>query len=83
MQKIYSVPLVRKEILGCINLHGGIILVLDIQKILNLESDLGLNLEIIKPSIESNFIVIEYQDEVFSFIVDEVEEVIDVMEEEI
>jgi purine-binding chemotaxis protein CheW len=65
-QEIYSLPLVRKEVMGVINLRGKIVTVLDIKLILGVENALG------KPS---KMIISESMEELFGFGVDEIGEV--------
>jgi purine-binding chemotaxis protein CheW len=66
--KIYPVPLVCEEMLGCMDLHGGIVSVLDSGQMLGLKK-----LELLDTS---KFIIVEYEGELFALLVDEVEEAI-------
>lgn len=63
-QKIYPIPLARKEIIGSINLRGRIVTTLDTRIFLDMKtiSDVG----------KGRCIVLEHQGELFNFIVDEV-----------
>lgn len=67
-QKINLIPLTRKEILGSLNLRGRIVTVLDIRFLLEIKEVLNTS--------KSRFVVIEYQDELYSLVVDSVSEVL-------
>ena len=65
---ITSVPLARKEVVGLLNLRGRIISALDIRVLLDI---------IDKTDIEQNMcVVIEYEHELYSLMVDEVGKVV-------
>lgn len=69
-QKINPIPLARKEILGSLNLRGRIVTSIDIRMLLQIDKAFDAN--------NNMCIVIEYGDELFSLVVDEVGEVITV-----
>jgi purine-binding chemotaxis protein CheW len=62
--KIHPVPLAKQELIGLVNLHGGIVVVMDLQKILNLGK--------VKVATESKLLVIEYEREDIALVVDDV-----------
>jgi purine-binding chemotaxis protein CheW len=65
---ITSVPLARKEVVGLLNLRGRIISALDIRVLLDISD---------KTDIEQNMcVVIEYERELYSLMVDEVGKVV-------
>lgn len=67
-QSITNIPLSKKEIRGAINLRGRIVTVIDMRTRLGLkEFDITNN---------SKHVVIDYKDEQYSFLVDEVGEVL-------
>lgn len=67
--KLTNIPLVPGEIHGALNLRGRVLVALNMRKILNLESH----------SLPSKImsVVIEYKEELYSFVVDNVCEVIE------
>jgi purine-binding chemotaxis protein CheW len=69
-QKINPIPLARKEILGSLNLRGRIVTSIDIRMLLQIDKAFDAN--------NNMCIVIEYGNELFSLVVDEVGEVITV-----
>ena len=67
-QKINSIPLARKEIIGSINLRGRIVTALDMRKLL------GIN-DPFDPA-KTRCVVLSHNNELFCLIVDKVQEVI-------
>ncbi len=66
-QKISSIPLTKPQIVGSLNLRGRIVTALDIRITLNIES---------KVNVDKNMcIVVEYDHELFSILVDKVGDV--------
>ena len=74
-QEIYPVPLAGNEILGSMNIHGAIITILDIRKLLDLKEK--------NHSTPGVIVVIEYEKELVGFIVDKVGDIINDVQSEI
>ena len=72
-QVINPIPLARKEVVGSLNLRGRIVTALDIRLLLDIDEVVDLK--------KSTYVVIEYNNELFSLIVDEVGDVIVVPED--
>jgi purine-binding chemotaxis protein CheW len=69
-QKINKIPLANKEIIGSLNLRGRIVTALDISILLDMDEKIDL---------EKNMcIVVEYDNELFSLIVDKVRDVVSI-----
>lgn len=65
-QQVYSIPLVKKEVVGVINLRGKIVTILDVKLMLGIKNT---------SKVPSKVIVSESMGELFGFEVDEVGEV--------
>lgn len=63
-QKVYPIPLARKEIIGSINLRGRVVTALDLRVFLDIKSSISLE--------KGKCIVLEHSGELVSFFVDEV-----------
>lgn len=74
-QKIYPIPLVSKQIIGSMNLRGRIVTVLDLRFILETNTETN--------QTNGRCIVIQYKNELFSFLVDEVKSVHDFKKDEL
>ncbi len=74
-QKINPIPLAHKEIVGSLNLRGRIVTAVDIRVVLDIHE---------KAELQKNMcVVIEYENELFSWLVDEVGDVATVPSEEL
>ena len=74
-QKINPIPLAHKEIVGSLNLRGRIVTAVDIRVVLDIHE---------KAELQKNMcVVIEYENELFSLLVDEVGDVATVPSEEL
>lgn len=71
-QRITRIPLAPKEIVGALNLRGRIVTVIDLR--------VKFDLLTLEDSTKSMNIVIEYKDELYSLMVDEVGEVLSLNE---
>ncbi len=69
-QKINSIPLAREEVVGSLNLRGRIVTALDIRVLLGITDKVDLN--------NNMCVVIDYNNELFSLIVDKVGDVVHV-----
>ena len=71
-QIINPIPLASKEVVGSINLRGRIVTALDIRAFLDMKDPIDLK--------ENKCVVIEYDNELFSLLVDDIGEVVDVLD---
>ena len=69
-QKISSIPLTRKEIVGSLNLRGRIVTALDIRVLLDIQDKIELD--------KNMCVVIENKNELFSLVVDKVGDVVSI-----
>lgn len=74
-QKINKIPLAKKEIIGSLNLRGRIVTALDISVLLDIEKTLDID--------KNMCVVIEYDSELFSLLVDKVGEVVSVSKDDL
>jgi purine-binding chemotaxis protein CheW len=72
-QKITRIPLARPEVLGLINLRGRIVTVIDLKKRLGL----GQIDEELTKSSKNRLVVVEFKGELYSLVVDEIGDVLD------
>jgi len=69
-QIINPIPLASKEVVGSINLRGRIVTALDIRALLDMEEKINIE--------ENRCVVMEYGNELFSLLVDDIGDVVDV-----
>ena len=74
-QEINATPLARREVLGSLNLRGRVVTAIDIRHSLNIKESVNLK--------KSIYVVIEYKSELYSLIVDEVHDVINIPVEKV
>lgn len=74
-QKITKIPLVPKEIIGLLNLRGRIVTAIDLR--------VKMGMEELKTRMENKSIVVNYHNNLYSLVVDEVTGVCDIPIEEI
>jgi purine-binding chemotaxis protein CheW len=69
-QTITRVPLSPKEVMGSLNLRGRIVTAIDLRVILNLTTD--------KNNINNTSVVVDHENELYSFVVDSIGEVLEI-----
>jgi purine-binding chemotaxis protein CheW len=69
-QTITRVPLSPKEVMGSLNLRGRIVTAIDLRVILNLTTD--------KSNINNTSVVVDHENELYSFVVDSIGEVLEI-----